>query len=213
MNNMGKIVTSAVKTIALSTCSMFFLAACGNGGGDSEISVDAEPMVVPLAKSGWQVGASATFIDRNGDDSGHVILIDAPNGGILMRIDIAGLSPGWHGMHLHQTGDCSDFAEGFMASGGHINPDNMEHGLLNPNGPDRGDLPNIYAGADERATAEIFTHHVSLFPSEGAAAAGAHPVIDEDGFAVVVHLNPDDHLTQPIGGAGPRVACAAVSGQ
>jgi Cu-Zn family superoxide dismutase len=34
-------------------------------------------------------------------------------------------------------------------------------------------------------------------------------LIDQDGAAIVVHASPDDHETQPIGGAGARVACAA----
>ena len=33
---------------------------------------------------------------------------------------------------------------------------------------------------------------------------------DADGSALVVHLNADDHMAQPIGGAGARVACAVV---
>jgi len=28
--------------------------------------------------------------------------------------------------------------------------------------------------------------------------------------AVVIHASPDDHASQPIGGAGARVACAAI---
>ena len=204
-------MTPASKTAAASVFSALFLAACGNNGGQAEPSFSAEPMVEPLAPSGW-ADAAARFVDREGQDVGYVVLKDAPAGGVMMRIDLKGLSQGWHAIHLHQVGDCSDHAEGFTASAGHINPDGRAHGLLNPDGPERADLPNIYAGADQRATAEIFNHMVTLRPSEAAAAADAHPILDEDGFAIVVHINPDDHLTQPIGGAGPRVACAAVNG-
>lgn len=205
-------MTFSVKTAALSIISIVLLSACGNNGDNDTQSFAAEPMLEPLAAPGWTVGASAKFIDRDGADAGHAVLTDAPNGGVLLRIDLSGLSQGWHAAHLHKIGDCSDYAEGFKASGGHINPDGLAHGLLNPDGPERADIPNIYAGADGRATAEIFNHMVALQPSEAARAAGAHPIMDEDGFAIVVHINPDDHLTQPIGGAGPRVACAAVNG-
>ena len=42
-------------------------------------------------------------------------------------------------------------------------------------------------------------------------AGGAQPaLLDEDGSAVIIHENPDDHITQPIGGAGGRVACGVV---
>jgi len=35
-------------------------------------------------------------------------------------------------------------------------------------------------------------------------------LLDEDGTALIIHENRDDHLTQPIGGAGARVACAVI---
>jgi Cu-Zn family superoxide dismutase len=34
---------------------------------------------------------------------------------------------------------------------------------------------------------------------------------DEDGSAIVIHANADDHTTQPIGGAGDRVACGILA--
>ena len=35
-------------------------------------------------------------------------------------------------------------------------------------------------------------------------------LLDADGSAIVVHASPDDHKSQPIGGAGARVACGVV---
>lgn len=206
-------MSSALKIAAFSTLSALTLAACSNNESETVADGVVEPLIESLAPPDWNAGASAIFIDREGVDAGYTVLTDAPNGGVLMRIDLGGLSQGWHAIHLHQVGDCSDIAEGFKASGGHINPDGLAHGLLNPDGPERADIPNIYAGADGRATAEIFSDMVALFPSEAAQASGAHPIMDEDGFAIVVHANQDDHLTQPIGGAGPRVACAAIAGE
>lgn len=193
-----------VKIVFFSSLSALLLSACG--GADSPPA--AEPLLEPLAPEGW-ADASADFIGTDGEKKGAVAIVDAPTG-ILIRLDLSGLSHGWHGIHLHQVGDCSDHENGFMASGPHINPEGRAHGLLNPEGPDRGDLPNLYAGPDERASAEFFSAMVSVRPSEAAAATGRHPALDEDGFAVVIHANPDDHTTQPIGGAGPRVACAAI---
>ena len=44
-----------------------------------------------------------------------------------------------------------------------------------------------------------------------ASGDAAHPALmDADGAALVIHANPDDYRTQPIGGAGDRVACAVI---
>ncbi len=196
----------------ISMGSAFFLSACGEnstpptGDGDNN---GASPLIEPLAPDGW-ADAAGGFVSRRNEPAGYVVIADSPGGGIIMRIDLRGLSQGWHGIHLHQIADCSDFAEGFKASGGHIDPDDLEHGLLNPNGPERADLPNVYAGADGRATAEIFNASVALTLSEAALTFGTQPLIDEDGFSIIIHQNADDHMTQPIGGAGERVACAAI---
>jgi len=32
-----------------------------------------------------------------------------------------------------------------------------------------------------------------------------------DGLSIIVHASEDDHRSQPIGGAGPRVACGVVT--
>ena len=35
-------------------------------------------------------------------------------------------------------------------------------------------------------------------------------MLDEDGSAIVVHENADNRMTQPIGGAGGRIACGVI---
>ena len=53
--------------------------------------------------------------------------------------------------------------------------------------------------------AELYSDRVTLSEAEGRAN-----LIDEDGSALVIHEGPDDHMSQPIGGAGGRVACAVI---
>ena len=188
----------------LSTLSLALLAAACSGGGDSP----ADAMLGDLGGD-----YHADIIGTDGRLIGDASLTDGPNG-VLFKVDISGLSRGWHGIHLHQVGDCSDFAEGFKASGSHINPDGNQHGLLNPDGYERADMPNLWAGSDGRATASFFNSYVRASAAEESAnMVGAGAVLmDGDGFAIVIHENPDDHLTQPIGGAGARVGCAAFTG-
>lgn len=187
------------------------LAACGGNGGDGAHK-KADPLLSALGSANT-TDAAGKFISPEGDELGYVVFTEAPNGNVLMRVDMKGLPKGWHGIHLHQVGDCSDGDSGFKASGSHVDPDDNEHGLLNPNGAERADIPNVYAHSDGRVTAEIFRTGVSLYPSEeNSALNGPHPLLDDDGFAVIVHANQDDHKTQPIGGAGGRIACAVIDG-
>ena len=191
----------------LSRCftGIFIIAA-----GLSACARNAEPEgLLETLAAAEMIDVAAQFINTDGSDIGAAVAVQAPEG-VLIRVDLKGLSPGWHAIHLHKVADCSDGAAGFKASGGHFNPDGRAHGLLNPDGPEKADLPNIYAGPDGRATVEMFRHAVALEASEESAAiGGAHPLLDEDGFAIIVHAGAYDHLTQPIGGAGGRVACAA----
>ncbi len=156
----------------------------------------AAPALAQTAKTGDIVGPGGAAM-------GKVTVTDAPKG-VILRVEASGLTPGWHAIHFHEKGVCND--EGFKLSGAHIHPGKMGvHGLLNPKASDFGDLPNIWAGADGTANAEVFSPLVSL------GGAGKRPALaDADGSALVIHANPDDYMTQPIGGAGARVACAVI---
>ncbi len=142
---------------------------------------------------------TASIAGKDGTDIGSANLLQGPNG-VVLRLEIApgGLVPGWHGIHLHAVGDCSDTGV-YKMSGGHVGMKEGGHGLLNPKGPEAGDLPNIWAAADGSAGYEAY--------STMDALAG---LIDDDGTAIIIHEGEDDHLTQPIGGAGARVACGVI---
>jgi Cu-Zn family superoxide dismutase len=131
-----------------------------------------------------------------------LMLKDGANA-VVARIHIneGGLEPGWHGLHFHAVGDCSDTGK-FLLSKGHINHGNKKHGLLNAEGPDEGDLPNLFVNADGSANAEVSSVAVRLAGEKGLKATA--------GTALVIHAAQDDHSSQPIGNAGARVACAVI---
>jgi Cu-Zn family superoxide dismutase len=157
-----------------------------------------------LAVANDPMQATASFIDREGNAVGTATLVEGPHG-ILIDLDLHDMPVGRRAIHIHRTGTCEDPDEGFVASGGHLNPGGKEHGLMNPNGPDNGDLPNIIVREDGTVQVELFTMLASL---HGAGQRAA--IFDEDGAAFVIHQNRDDHMTQPIGGAGPRIACGVI---
>lgn len=149
----------------------------------------------PGSLSGELKGADGTSL-------GTLTVAAAPQG-VLLRVEAKGLPAGWHGMHFHEKGDCSDAK--FANAGAHVHHgDKVVHGLLNAEANDAGDLPNVFVGADGNLTVELYSTLASL---EG----GMHrsKLADADGFAIVIHAAADDYATQPIGGAGARIACAA----
>ncbi|MFT4076438.1 MAG: superoxide dismutase family protein [Asticcacaulis sp.] len=158
------------------------------------------PAPAPLPAADTLTGKLAS---PTGTDMGTVTIKPAPNG-VILRVEAKGLTPGWHAMHFHEKGSCTD--EKFASAGGHVHSMTpVTHGLLNADANDAGDLPNIFAHADGTAVAEVYSALVS------AREGGKLPALmDADGSSVVIHALPDDYSTQPIGGAGVRVACAAL---
>ncbi|MFP4071997.1 MAG: superoxide dismutase family protein, partial [Desulfovibrionales bacterium] len=108
-----------------------------------------------------------------------------------------GLTPGKHGFHIHEYGDCS--ASDATSAGGHYNPTDMPHA-----GPDAakrhvGDLGNVTADDSGRVSENFLDPVISL--------NGPHSLV---GLSVVVHEGADDFTSQPSGDAGPRVGCGVV---
>lgn len=174
-------------------CALALLPACEHF---AQTAPDAS-LLRGLTASGAPVRAD--ILGSEGGQIGSAVLRQGPNG-VLIRVTLeaGALTPGWHGLHLHQVGDCSDTGT-YKLSGGHVGKIEGGHGLLNPDGPEGGDTPNIYAAADGSAAMEIVTNLTNL-----------ETLTDEDGSALIIHAGEDDHITQPIGGAGARVACAVI---
>ena len=144
---------------------------------------------------------SAPIVGNQGQSIGTANFQGGPHGTVVrIAIQPGGLTPGWHGIHFHAVGECGDTAK-FEASKSHVNHGQKKHGLLNADGPDDGDLPNVHAAADGSVNAEV---------SSRTLMKGANGLQDADGSALILHANADDHMTQPIGGAGARVACAVI---
>ena len=146
------------------------------------------------------VEATATIFNRQNEAIGLLSLANVP-GGVMASVTVSGLTPGEHGIHLHERGVCDSPL--FTAAGAHWNPAMREHGLMNPRGSHGGDLPNRVALPNGSAS---FQHMIpaSMLPNVDA-------LIDADGTAVVIHETADDQLTYPVGNSGGRIACGIVS--
>lgn len=143
---------------------------------------------------------SAELKDRNGITVGMATFREA-TGGVLVSVDVKGLTPGLHAVHVHAVGKCE--APGFTSAGGHFNPAQKKHGLKSPDGPHAGDMPNMYVSRDGTGKFEVLNDNISLRP-------GDRSLFDADGSALVIHVGVDDNTTDPTGNAGDRAACGVI---
>jgi len=145
--------------------------------------------------------ARATLMGLGGSTvTGDVTFTDSGNG-ISTEAHVNGLRPGKHGFHVHEVGDCS--GDG-TAAGDHFNPAASPHGGPDGTAMHAGDMGNIEAGPDGKATVTMLSHHFTL---EAVGTTGTTGII---GRSVIVHENEDDLTSQPAGNAGARIACGRI---
>src|ERR1051325_4063642 len=58
-----------------------------------------------LARSAEPVGASAELKDKDGKTVGSAVLRDDP-AGVVIEVQVKGLTPGLHAVHVHAVGRC-----------------------------------------------------------------------------------------------------------
>lgn len=138
--------------------------------------------------------------DKDGKSVGMASFVEAGSG-VQIRLEVTGLSPGLHAVHIHAVGKCE--APAFTSAGGHFNPSQKKHGHRSQEGAHAGDLPNMLVAKDGSGRFEVFTDGVTL-------RAGPLSVFDADGSALVVHAGVDDYVTDPTGNAGDRAACGVI---
>lgn len=210
---------NALNFLALAGCVT--LVGCDHVDSAPERSpttVDDQPQVVPsapvpegvlrqktpgpaeqVAVSKQEAEADLKAVD--GSKLQGEIELKAVENGVLFEAKIEGATPGKHGLHIHEKGDCSNIPAKSM--GDHFNPDGKNH-MLPTEGNERhlGDLGNIEVGEDGKGTFTTTLMTASL--NEGHT----HSLL---GKSVVIHASEDLGQTkQPAGDSGQPIACGVI---
>ena len=142
--------------------------------------------------------AVATLESRSGSTVTGTVSFQAVGQKLRVEARVAGLTPGEHGFHVHEAGDCS--AADASSAKGHFNPAAKPHGHHGGTEHHAGDMPNLVADSAGRAMLSVELDMPGLTPGPGGILQRS----------VVIHADPDDYKSQPAGNSGKRVACGVI---
>ena len=164
----------------------------------------SEPIVKPVgvtAAAGLRSAVARLSPTSGNQAAGTVTFTAASSGmGVTVQVSMSGLTPGEHGMHIHEKGDCS--APDATSAGEHFSATPSQHGGPHDTMRHTGDLGNIVADAQGKVETSFQDDRISL--------SGPDSILNK---AVIVHAGKDDFTTQPSGASGARVACGVIEGQ
>lgn len=130
----------------------------------------------------------------------------------------SGLTPGLHGVHIHETGSCGNTTGACLGANGHwdrhfaVNTGNplpppVDNSNSQPNGNHPfhlGDLQNIFINSDGSGTLTVSTTRVSISPNLPLS------LNDADGSTLIIHTGSDNYCPAGVAGTpGANPACAS----
>lgn len=117
--------------------------------------------------------------------------------GLRITGEVTGLTPNaQHAIHIHEFGD--NRSPDGSSAGSHYNPEGHPHGLPDKDQRHAGDLGNLQADAQGKATLDFTAKDISI--------AGKNAVA---GRSIIIHAKPDDG-GQPTGNAGGRISQGVI---
>ncbi|XP_076018728.1 copper chaperone for superoxide dismutase [Genypterus blacodes] len=146
------------------------------------------------------LGAAVAMMAGVGAVQGVVRFLQLSEDRCLVDGTIDGLEPGPHGLHVHTLGDLT---QDCLSCGEHFNPFGRQHG--GPGNSERhvGDLGNVVAGTDGRASFRLEDSQLKVW--------------DVIGRSLVVDGGEDDlgkggnPLSKQTGNSGARLACGIIA--
>ncbi|WP_102126945.1 superoxide dismutase family protein [Deinococcus planocerae] len=175
--------------------------------GHSASAGGAQPM--NMAPASTPLSATAALRDPAGQLLGTATFRQVGQG-VQVSVEARGLTPGQHGMHVHESGRCAPGVDPAMntvvpfgAAGGHFDP-GMSRNHDDPQAPNKyghgGDVPMLNVGADGVGRSNFTSDKISL--------TGMNGILNR---TLVIHANPDDYKSDPAGMSGARQRCGVIA--
>lgn len=141
--------------------------------------------------------AIALITPTKGNTVSGVVTFNQQVDGLHVNAQLNGLTPGNHGFHIHEFGNCA--CDDGVCAGDHYNPTNQPH--AGPTSAHRhiGDLGNLLANENGKVNCQYIDKEMAL--------NGPYSII---GRSVVVHEKEDDFTTQPSGNSGARIGIGVI---
>lgn len=146
----------------------------------------------------WNDQAEAVLHPVKGGTAAGLMTFRQVGAEVLMQGTFSGLTPGAHGLHIHEGGDCG--GPEARNAGGHFNPTGARHGSPASPAHHLGDLPMLTAGQDGTARFQARMGGLSLDAAKTSILRRA----------LIITAHPDNFTTQPTGNSGPPVACGVI---
>lgn len=152
-----------------------------------------------LMTSGYAASSVTVTIDsialNPAVSHGTVTLTDSKYG-TLITPNLHDLTPGPHGLHLHQNPSCADNGS---AAGGHYDPALTGKHLGPYQSGHLGDLPVLWVDKSGTATTVVLAPRLK--------------VRDFLGHSLMIHEGGDNYSDTPqkLGGGGARIACGVIA--
>jgi len=159
-------------------------------------------LAVPPANAAGTKPARADIMNSQGAKVGSA-RITAAGDGVKVSVKVSNLSPGDHGIHIHNVGKCE--GPDFKTAGPHFNPTGAHHGIHNTQDPKPhlGDLANLTISAGGTGSATFTVSGITL-------GDGPNSLFHDGGTSIVIHAKADDLMSDPSGNSGDRIACGVI---
>lgn len=153
--------------------------------------------------------ARATLMNQAGETVGEATF-SSTNGQLSINVSVTGLTPGEHGLHIHERGECKegfdpaeDAVVPFGAAGGHVDPfatRNHDDPEMSAEMAHAGDIPMIVVDESGAATLSHTTSDMTLGDDPAS-------ILNR---SLIIHADVDDYESDPAGNSGERIVCGEI---